>query len=247
MIKFFRKIRYNLMEQNKTTKYFKYAIGEIALVMIGILLAIQANNWNVNRIAKTELNQSLNKLLIELDQDSAELNIRISANNEMIATLDSCLIILKEPEKYSIEKFEDLFHFMNYTMTFKFARVTFDALSSSGKLKRIKNTKLSDSLINYYGQAGYKQVESALTFHVRENIRSYTLGFDYLNFNDQLDYYDASDFGITKKTLNDYSSDVRIINTIRLKMVLHRFLDENYKLLIPKNEYLINAIKQELE
>ena len=84
MIKFFRKIRYNLMEQNKTTKYFKYAIGEIALVMIGILLAIQANNWNVDRIARIELNQSLNKLLIELDQDSAELNIRINANNEMI-------------------------------------------------------------------------------------------------------------------------------------------------------------------
>ena len=82
MIKFFRKIRYNLMEQNKTTKYFKYAIGEIALVMIGILLAIQANNWNVDRIARIEINQSLNKLLIELDQDSAELNIRINANNE---------------------------------------------------------------------------------------------------------------------------------------------------------------------
>ena len=77
MIKFFRKIRYNLMEQNKTTKYFKYAIGEIALVMIGILLAIQANNWNVDRIARIELNQSLNKLLIELDQDSAELILEL--------------------------------------------------------------------------------------------------------------------------------------------------------------------------
>jgi len=40
MIKFFRKIRYNLMEQNKIGKYLKYAVGEIALVMIGILLAL---------------------------------------------------------------------------------------------------------------------------------------------------------------------------------------------------------------
>ena len=49
MIKFFRKIRYDLMEKNKTGKYFKYAIGEIILVVIGILIALQINNWNENR------------------------------------------------------------------------------------------------------------------------------------------------------------------------------------------------------
>ena len=49
MFKFFRKIRYNLMGQNKTGKYFKYAIGEIILVVIGILIALQINNWNENQ------------------------------------------------------------------------------------------------------------------------------------------------------------------------------------------------------
>jgi hypothetical protein len=44
MIKFFRRIRYTLMSENKTGKYFKYAIGEILLVMVGILLALQVNN-----------------------------------------------------------------------------------------------------------------------------------------------------------------------------------------------------------
>jgi len=65
MIKFFRKIRYNLMSENKTGKYLKYAIGEIALVMIGILLALQVNNWNEGRKAlKLELNS-----LISLKQE----------------------------------------------------------------------------------------------------------------------------------------------------------------------------------
>lgn len=54
MIKFFRHIRRNLMEQNKTGKYLKYAIGEIVLVMIGILFALQINNWNEAR----KLNES---------------------------------------------------------------------------------------------------------------------------------------------------------------------------------------------
>jgi hypothetical protein len=49
MIKFFRKIRFDLMKKNKTGKYFKYAIGEIVLVMIGILLALQVSNWNQDR------------------------------------------------------------------------------------------------------------------------------------------------------------------------------------------------------
>jgi hypothetical protein len=49
MIKFFRKIRQNLLMENKTGTYFKYAIGEIVLVMIGILLALQVSNWNQER------------------------------------------------------------------------------------------------------------------------------------------------------------------------------------------------------
>ena len=52
MIKFFRKIRYNLMSENKTGKYLKYAIGEIVLVVIGILIALQINSWNQQRINK---------------------------------------------------------------------------------------------------------------------------------------------------------------------------------------------------
>jgi type II secretory pathway pseudopilin PulG len=49
MINFFRKIREKLLTEGKTGKYLKYAIGEIVLVMIGILLAVQVNNWNEQR------------------------------------------------------------------------------------------------------------------------------------------------------------------------------------------------------
>jgi hypothetical protein len=49
MIKFFRRIRLDLLKKNKTGKYAKYAIGEIVLVVIGILIALQINNWNEDR------------------------------------------------------------------------------------------------------------------------------------------------------------------------------------------------------
>ena len=51
MLKFFHKIRYDLMETNKTGKYFKYTIGEIILVVVGILIALGINNWNQERIS----------------------------------------------------------------------------------------------------------------------------------------------------------------------------------------------------
>ena len=65
MINFFRKIRYNLMEQNKTGKYLKYAIGEIVLVVIGILIALSINNWNTDR----ENNNTAMYLLSSLQED----------------------------------------------------------------------------------------------------------------------------------------------------------------------------------
>jgi len=59
MIKFFRKIRQNLLSEGKTGKYFKYAIGEIILVVIGILIALQINNWNQQRILEKQSQQVL--------------------------------------------------------------------------------------------------------------------------------------------------------------------------------------------
>jgi hypothetical protein len=65
MIKFFRKIRQNLLIAGKTSKYFKYAIGEIVLVVIGILIALSINNWNENR----KLKNSKQKLMLALKQE----------------------------------------------------------------------------------------------------------------------------------------------------------------------------------
>ena len=66
MIKFFRKIRLDLMKKNKTSQYIKYAIGEIILVMIGILLALQVNNWNNVRLKKQVENNILKQAVIDI-------------------------------------------------------------------------------------------------------------------------------------------------------------------------------------
>ena len=91
MIKFFRKIRQRLLTENKFSKYFLYAIGEIFLVVIGILIALQINNWNQNL---KELKKE-NELLISLQQEiSANIKLLelLRINNDMYAADGSEII-----------------------------------------------------------------------------------------------------------------------------------------------------------
>jgi hypothetical protein len=80
MIKLFRNIRKNLLNEGKTTKYFKYAIGEIVLVVIGILIALSINNWNENRLIS--INET--KLLTELYNDAKVDSIFFKTRNEFL-------------------------------------------------------------------------------------------------------------------------------------------------------------------
>ncbi|MFT6795818.1 MAG: hypothetical protein ACJART_000956, partial [Maribacter sp.] len=83
MIKFFRKIRQNLLSEGKTSKYFKYAIGEIILVVIGILIALQINNWNENQKAK-KLEQVVLKNLAQ------ENKANLVSLNQLMTTVSNC-------------------------------------------------------------------------------------------------------------------------------------------------------------
>ena len=93
MIKFFRTIRKSLLMENKTSKYFKYAIGEIILVVIGILIALQINNWNETNKLKKEEQEVLSSLKEELKTNTKVLTSTIKVNewinNKSLQLLDS--------------------------------------------------------------------------------------------------------------------------------------------------------------
>lgn len=77
MIKFFRNIRKNPLVEGKTTKYFKYAIGEIVLVVIGILIALQINNWNEQRKENRKLRDIYSNLLLDIKADSVSYSVNL--------------------------------------------------------------------------------------------------------------------------------------------------------------------------
>jgi hypothetical protein len=158
MIKFFRKIRQNLLLENKTGKYFKYAIGEIILVVIGILIALSINNWNDNKKnAESELNY-YHRILDDFEMDKQLIaesleraNERINTSKELLLELDSGT----KNKKFLLNKFlaairGDVFVVRN---------VTFKDLISSGNLKLLNDITIKNSLIQYYSELENKQAQ----------------------------------------------------------------------------------------
>lgn len=84
MIPFFRKIRYRLAKDNQFLKYSRYAIGEIVLVVVGILIALYINNWNEERKGIDEMEYYLNEVLNELKKDKVYLEAQISRNDSVL-------------------------------------------------------------------------------------------------------------------------------------------------------------------
>ncbi len=84
MIKFFRRIRQQLMADNKTGKYLLYALGEIVLVVIGILIALSLNNWNSKRKEKEKEIALLKELSLNLDKTRQAIDLSLTVNQHFL-------------------------------------------------------------------------------------------------------------------------------------------------------------------
>ena len=148
MIKFFRKIRQKMLIENKFSKYLIYAIGEIALVVIGILIALNINNSNeASKLEQKEL-ILLTEMQQNLKQDLEQLSGNIIANKERIRSNDVV--------KFSLETkspFHDslIYHFGNTYGNFQLVENTaaWENLKSIG-LDLISNDSLRNSLAQLY-------------------------------------------------------------------------------------------------
>ena len=157
MIKLFRNIRQKLLEQGKTANYLKYAIGEIVLVMIGILLALQVNNWNEIRKVKTFEKEILKLIDQNLERDSILLSLERFKTVEAITYTDRLL------EQVALRNYNDsLNNWMGKIISFerfKSQSSAFEVLKSKG-IEIISNNELQLALISYYDESLFKLYES---------------------------------------------------------------------------------------
>ena len=148
MIKFFRHIRQNLIMENKTGKYFKYAIGEIVLVMLGILLALQVNNWRDQHAVRKAEQKTISLLIRDLKGDYKDLQYfkTIMKKNER-----NTFRLMRELENGtqpdSLVKYaRSSISIWNYRPSYP----TYKGLIENNKLDIISNDSIRDAIIQYF-------------------------------------------------------------------------------------------------
>jgi hypothetical protein len=142
MLKFFRSIRKNLLTTSKTGKYFQYAIGEIILVVIGILLALQINNWNTQRIAKSSIQNYYERMYFEIESEIKSVESFISTEERLISMNKRTLMMLDSKAQDSIPSLKETLGALatSWTLTVKFP-VT-EEFMDQGYLSKIENDSL---------------------------------------------------------------------------------------------------------
>lgn len=146
MIHFFRRIRHSLLVERKFTRYALYALGEIALVVIGILIALQINNWNEERIESIREQLVLNQLKAEYESNLAQLESKMEIRNLLIKSANEVLLYYESKDEIN-----------NDSLTKRLSQLillpTFDPIQndlvSSGNINILKNAELKRLLTNW--------------------------------------------------------------------------------------------------
>jgi len=152
MLKFFRKIRQQLLSENQSSKYLLYAAGEILLVMIGILLALQVNNWNTEKQEQKELNGYLHHISKNIQSDIAEMKVlkdyrdSTRAFSARIKALSKATTI-SQSEFYAIWSWD---YNPYHTKYFNSDQSGFEALKYSGYLSKLRGHPVEFELYEYY-------------------------------------------------------------------------------------------------
>ncbi|MCR8667691.1 DUF6090 family protein [Aestuariibaculum sp. M13] len=248
MIKFFRNIRKRLINEGKTTNYLKYALGEIVLVVFGILIALQMNNWNQNRIENLRTRDLLQNMKNDLRSDINFLIAYVEGNEKQV--------------KYSVEILNDsLNEAIDADSLYKKLPLWATTLEiNSQSFDKIKNVGLTNLL-------GLKELDSTITEYY---VKSTHMTQGFTNWEQEQTQND-NDFWLSASKMefpNSFSSEnnvaykqteaerkqelMRIINSIegrkRIRLAMNRKQALTKILLKRKDkaEYLLSLIEESL-
>ena len=253
MIKIFRKIRKKMADDNKPLKYMRYAIGEVVLVVIGILIALQINNWNEEKKDRGLEIEFLKRLKSDLVTDSTYYSRRIKDSESFVmSNVEFITELYKVQQNYSdVKKLFEKLKLSSKQLVSQ--NSTYLELINDGKLNLIRNTKLKSALIGYYrdNEEAGKHIEEFNTFSVNTMLNAiekipnmprvlvHHLNIVEMNFklNGQYDF--VNDPNTVKFQI---SENLATVYTNKHKVFLDYFED-----LQDQSNYLIDSIDSMLE
>lgn len=152
MLKFFRTIRKKLIEQNKVRNYFLYALGEIFLVVIGILIALQINNWNERAKDKARMLTNIHSIQEDIQLETRlltdvinRLRFQVEAYRNVVPVMESGDRTIQDSLKFILD-----FNWLTYTPIISTRSNTWDFLNTSGAIAEFPDSELLRKLQDYY-------------------------------------------------------------------------------------------------
>ncbi|WP_104734577.1 DUF6090 family protein [Hanstruepera ponticola] len=248
MIKFFRHIRQQLLSEGKTGKYFKYAIGEIVLVVIGILIALQINTVKNKNDKRAEEITHLENILSDLKQDKSEL-IKIIDRRQ--SKTESATVM---ESYYHTKKVDSLnryyFHWTNVLMweTHNPSLVTFKELINSGKLSTLTNENVKQLLLQI--DYNYNQM-----FELRNHLYHDYTDYFYKPFGDFIDYENGlkaflepnAKIELSREDVEIALKSKRIKNGFTLARLNNQLLSQQLTDILTKVDSTIVLVEQEIK
>ena len=240
MIRLFRNIRKQLAMENKAVAYMRYAIGEIVLVVIGILIALQVNNWNENQKLVKEAKIFRARLVNDISADINNIEKRVGFFEKALNYGYSAEEELNQPKAETIEdKWQfivKIFH-ASQIWNFSLTTSTFNEIQNSGMLGYIGSPELSNELSLYYfdfpdqlnnltgGTTAYRDfVRSVIPIQIQNYIWESCYG-DLSQLSSQT-FMECNHTDLNPKTIEDLYQ--RVMNDVAFKDLLTRRLSTIY-------------------
>lgn len=231
MIKLFRKVRQHLLSQNKFSRYLIYASGEILLVVVGILLAIQFNTWTTKNQERKKQNWYLNNILDDLHYQNQTLEMIEAAYAAEISGAKS--VLKAYYQQGTFDDIDSLNYHLNtlmYTQFFPNTNNSYRELISSGQLSLIQSQNLSLEVIDFYlfsednerifqndiDNIFYPQIYPVISSLVQVDLNDYVTD----DKDDFLLKESSSSSELIASRLKDREVKLALENAIKLKMLM---------------------------
>lgn len=221
MIRAFRKIREHYLKNNNSGRYFKYALGEIILVVVGILLALQINSCNQNIVNGKKEKLYLKNLKADMLKQLKDIDIQLDFEHKQFNMVSG---LIEDYYKDSSFKLDSVFFNSSSRLigrkTFNKNDPTYTALLSTGDISLLKDDNLKNALFEYYQQLEQLEhiVNNNNVFFVDQIYKPVILNNSYyyrkeLGWNTQL-------FKIAKEQLDKDNIELSVVNSIAQRAVI---------------------------
>lgn len=263
MINFFRKARKEMANNNNAIKYIRYAIGEIILVVLGILIALQINTWTKEKENKKKEVFYLQGLKEDLKQDVVALEKSIEFEEMISATTNRILNTFHQDDSFSMnDKIIADLNVLMASSTPNTHTTIFEELNSTGQIGLISADSLRNQIIQYYQKQ--QSLQDSFTTNisgvfqpiVHPVIQSFSL-FNVKSVSDSglLDDAENNPATITsKRVLNnvtqlweDPATEIRMLNAVNLRLGISRLHIQRMQNMKKNANNLLNLVQKKLE